>query len=71
MRISSRLFLVTFILMAVGVGLFVWGMNTDLQPAQGLQAGEPMRQIGQVAGMIIGVALVPLVAGFVLRLRSR
>jgi uncharacterized membrane protein len=71
MRISTRMFLVALILIGTGVGLFVWGATADLQPAQGVAPGEPMRVIGQIAGAMIGVGAVPLVAGLVMRLRGR
>jgi hypothetical protein len=71
MRLSTRLFLITLIFLATGIGLFAWGMTSDLQAAQGFDASEPMRRIGQVAGALVGVGCVPMIAAVVLRLRGR
>ena len=70
MRKSTRVFMVGAILVAVGAGLFVWGMNTDLQPAQGLTKADVMREIGKYAGMIGGAGIGIWVAALVLRLRG-
>ncbi len=66
-RFSTRLFLIGLILLATAGGLFYWGMTTDLQPAQGLDPGEPMRVIGQVSGAIGGVGVVAILIGIVRR----
>ena len=70
MRKSTRVFMVGAILVAVGAGLFVWGMNTDLQPAQGLTKADVMREIGKYAGMIGGAGIGIWVAALVLWLRG-
>ena len=70
MRTSTRVFLVGAILVAVGAGLFLWGMNTDLQPAQGLTKADVMREIGKYAGMIGGAGIGIWVAALVMRLRG-
>ena len=70
MRKSTRVFMVGAILVVVGAGLFLWGMNTDLQPAQGLTKADVMREIGKYAGMIGGAGIGIWVAAFVLRLRG-
>lgn len=71
MRTSSRIFLVGAILVAVGLGLFTWGMNTDLQPAEGLTKADVMAVIGRYAGGIGGVGVAIWVAALIMRLRGK
>jgi hypothetical protein len=70
MRKSTRVFLMGLILVVVGAGLFLWGMNTDLQPAQGLTKADVMREIGRYSGMIGGAGIGIWVAALVMRLRG-
>jgi hypothetical protein len=66
-RFSTRLFLIGLFLLAAAGGLFYWGMTTDLQPAQSVPPGEPMRVIGQISGAIGGVGVVIILIGIIRR----
>lgn len=70
MRKSTRVFLVGAILVITGAGLFLWGMNTDLQPAEGLTKADVMSVIGKYAGMIGGAGIGIWLAALVMRLRG-
>ncbi|MCU0829401.1 MAG: hypothetical protein MUE52_18940 [Tabrizicola sp.] len=67
MRVSMRLGLVGALLVAVAVGLFLWGTSADL----GTDAAEAMRRIGQVAGAVGGLGAVLLALALMMRLRGR
>jgi hypothetical protein len=66
-RFSTRLFFIGLMLIAVGGGLFYWGMTADLQPAQGVDPSEPMRVIGQVSGAVVGVGVVIVIIALIRR----
>lgn len=70
MRKSTRVFLVGAILVAVGAGLFWWGINTDLPPAEGLTKADVMAVIGKYAGGIGGAGIGIWLAALVMRLRG-
>lgn len=70
MRRSTRVFLMGAILVAVGAGLYGWGMTTDLQPAEGLTKADVMREIGKYAGMVGGAGVGIWVAALIMRLRG-
>lgn len=71
MRVSTRLFIISAMLIALGGGLFTWGATTDLTPAPGFSGADVMGRIGQVAGAVGGVGVVVLLAALVMRLRGR
>jgi len=70
MRKSTRVFLVGAILVITGAGLFLWGMTTDLQPAEGLTKADVMAVIGKYAGGIGGAGIGIWVAALYMRLRG-
>jgi len=70
MRNSTRVFMFGAMLVAVGAGLFWWGANTDLQPAQGLTKADVMAEIGKYAGGIGGAGIGIWIAALVMRLRG-
>lgn len=70
MRRSTRIFLVGAMLVAIGAGLFLWGMNTDLQPAQGLTKADVMAVIGRYAGGIGGVGVAIWIVALIMRRRG-
>lgn len=70
MRVSTRAFLVSTLLVAVGAGLYWWGLTTDLQPAEGMTKADVMDVIGRYAGGIGGVGVAGWVIALILRRRG-
>lgn len=59
------------ILVVVGAGLFLWGVTTDLKPAQGYSRGDVMSLIGQFSGALAGVGAVLWLFALFQRLRGQ
>ena len=70
-RVSTKVLFGGLVVAALGGLLFWWGMTTTYPPAQGMTRDDMVREIGKMAGGIVGIGGALALLAVALRLRGR